>query len=150
MKSQEENSSQIPDDLCSVRSDRTEENVAQVSQERVKEEKTGRGKFKPMGWIIIQKKSIGEPIVPSYSTGRLIDVFTKAGFEMELVSASNVDVYLTDDDRKSVLVDGKVRRLPTFVLARTGAKTDFYTLAVYRHLEKLDVPVINSSQSIED
>ena len=34
-------------------------------------------------------------------------------------------------------------------MARTGAHTDFYTLAVYRHLENLDVPVFNSSQSIE-
>jgi len=79
-----------------------------------------------------------------------VEVFTQAGFEMEVINAFNVDVYLTDDDRKSVLVDGKIRKLPSFVLARTGAKTDFYTLAVYRHLEKLDVPVINASQGIED
>jgi len=81
---------------------------------------------------------------------RIYDAFIDAGFNMEVVNAFEVDVYLTDDNSKSVLVESRVRKLPDFVLARTGEKTDFYALAVYRHLEKLDVPVINCSRAIED
>jgi len=81
---------------------------------------------------------------------RIYDTFIDAGFNMEVVNAFEVDVYLTDDNSKSVLVESRVRKLPDFVLARTGEKTDFYALAVYRHLEKLDVPVINCSRAIED
>lgn len=109
-------------------------------------------KKRPVGWIIVhQKQHEGQQssVRVSYSAGRFIKTFRKAGFDMELVNSEDIDVYLTNADRKSILVCGKIRNKPTFALSRTGAKTDFYTLAVYRHLEKLDVPVINPPDAVD-
>jgi len=104
------------------------------------------------GWIIVQgsgKSEQGAPQPVSYTIGRMVKYLNSHGFDMSVINSNDIDVYLTADDRKSILVSQKVTKLPRFVLARTGAKTDFYTLAVYRHLEHLDVPVINSPTAID-
>ena len=48
-----------------------------------------------------------------------------------------IDIYLTNFERKSTLVNGVITKVPDFALSRTGANTNFATLAVYRHLERL-------------
>jgi len=53
------------------------------------------------------------------------------------------------DDRKSILVAGKARGLPDFVIPRTGSGTTYFIKAIIRHLERLGVVLINESASID-
>jgi gamma-F420-2:alpha-L-glutamate ligase len=59
------------------------------------------------------------------------------------------ELVVTRDDRKSILVDGKVTPLPDFLIPRLGASTTYFALAIIRHLERLGVLVLNSSTAIE-
>ena len=98
------------------------------------------------GWIL-QKKIIGKE--PSYETLKLIETANEQGIELELHDPRQFEIIVTQDDRKSVLLDDKITKLPDFIFPRMGATTSYFALAVIRHLERLGVYSVNSSEAIE-
>ncbi len=96
------------------------------------------------GWILY-KKDISE----SWETQRLIEEFEKQDILIRVVNPQDVDIYVDRDDRKSILVAGKARALPDFVIPRTGSGTTYFIKAIIRHLERLGVTLINSSTAID-
>ena len=102
-------------------------------------------KKQPRGWIIVQQKiKQTEEIRISYTIRRITETFTKQGFKMRIINSRDIDIYLTNYERKSILINGVITKLPDFVLSRTGASTSFSTLAIYRHLERLGMFIIMS------
>ena len=67
-----------------------------------------------------------------------------------MVNPNDVDIFVDRDDRKSILVGGKPRWLPDFVLPRTGSGTTYFIKAIIRHLERLGVILINGSDAIDN
>ena len=98
------------------------------------------------GWIL-QKQVYGKE--PSYETLKLIETAKQAGIELELHDPRQIEIIVTQDDRKSVLLDDKITKLPDFIFPRMGATTSYFALAVIRHLERLGVYSVNSSEAIE-
>ena len=96
------------------------------------------------GWILY-KNDISE----SYETKKLVEEFEKQGIKSRVVHPDAVDIFVDRDDRKSILVDGKSRPLPDFVIPRTGSGTTYFIKAIIRHLERLGVILINGSNSID-
>tara|TARA_Y100001963_G_scaffold46193_1_gene65137 strand:- start:6046 stop:6948 length:903 start_codon:yes stop_codon:yes gene_type:complete len=96
------------------------------------------------GWIL-HKKEMGEV----YETDILVEEFEKQGIKVRVVNPQDVDIFVDRDDRKSILVGGKTRALPDFVLPRTGSGTTYFIKAIIRHLERLGVILINGSSSID-
>jgi len=96
------------------------------------------------GWII-HKKSLGE----NFEVDRLVEEFEKQGVDIRVVNPKDVDIFVDRDDRKSIIVDGKPRKLTDFVLPRTGSGTTYFIKAIIRHLERLGVTMINGSESID-
>ena len=92
------------------------------------------------GWII-HKKSLGE----NHEVSRLVEEFEKQGVDIRVVNPKDVDIFVDRDDRKSILVEGIPRKLPDFVLPRTGSGTTYFIKAIIRHLERLGVVMINGS-----
>jgi gamma-F420-2:alpha-L-glutamate ligase len=68
---------------------------------------------------------------------------------MKVLSPEQIDIIVTREDRKSILVDNVPTALPDFILPRMGAGTTYFALAVIRHLERLGVYCVNTSQSID-
>ena len=97
------------------------------------------------GWILY-KNDIEE----SYETQRLIEEFEKQDLKVRVVHPDDVDIFVDRDDRKSILVSGKARALPDFVIPRTGSGTTYFIKAILRHLERMNVVMINGSDSIDD
>ena len=97
------------------------------------------------GWILY-KKDINE----SYETQRLVEEFEKQDIKIHVVNPQDVDILVDREDRKSIRVKGKSRQLPDFVIPRTGSGTTYYIKAVIRHFERMDIPVINSSDAIDN
>ena len=97
------------------------------------------------GWILY-KNDIEE----SYETQRLIEEFEKQDLKVRVVHPDDVDIFVDRDDRKSILVSGKARALPGFVIPRTGSGTTYFIKAILRHLERMNVVMINGSDSIDD
>lgn len=100
------------------------------------------------GWIIYQQ---GDHLVKQedYEVNRMLEIADQQGIEMDVYRPDQFDIIVTRDDRKSILVDGKVSPLPDFVLPRMGANTTYFALSVIRHLERLGVRTFNTSQSID-
>ena len=96
------------------------------------------------GWILYKH----DPI-ESWETQKLIKEFEKQDIKTRIVNPQDVDIFVDRDDRKSILVDGKARALPDFVIPRTGSGTTYYIKAILRHLERLGVILINGSASID-
>ena len=97
------------------------------------------------GWII-HKKELGE----NFEVQRLVDEFEKQGVDVRVVNPKDVDIFVDRDDRKSIIVDGVPRKLPDFVLPRTGSGTTYFIKAIIRHLERLGVTLINGSDAIDN
>ena len=96
------------------------------------------------GWILYKN-----PIEESWETNKLVEEFNKQGIEVRVVNPNDVDIFVDRDDRKSILVAGKARALPDFVIPRTGSGTTYFIKAIIRHLERLGVTLINGSNAID-
>ena len=97
------------------------------------------------GWII-HKKALGE----NHEVKRLVEEFEKRDIKVRVVNPKDVDIFVDRDDRKSILVEGVPRKLPDFVLPRTGSGTTYFIKAIIRHLERLGVTLINGSDAIDN
>jgi gamma-F420-2:alpha-L-glutamate ligase len=97
------------------------------------------------GWII-HKKALGE----NHEVERLVEEFEKRDIKVRVVNPQDVDIFVNRDDRKSIIVEGKPRPLPDFVLPRTGSGTTYFIKAIIRHLERLGVTLINGSDAIDN
>ena len=96
------------------------------------------------GWII-HKQELGE----NFEVERLVEEFEKQKINIRVVNPKDVDIFVDRDDRKSIIVKGKQRQLPDFVLPRTGSGTTYFIKAIIRHMERLGVTMINGSESID-
>ena len=85
----------------------------------------------------------------SYAVERLIESAASSGVELEVIAPHRLELTVTREDRRSILLDGKPVSLPDFIIPRMGAFTSYFDLAVIRHLERLGVRSFNSSTSIE-
>lgn len=100
------------------------------------------------GWIIYKETNTN--IVPeTYEVECFKKVAKEQNIDLIILKPEQFDIIVTREDRKSILVDGKPVPLPDFVLPRMGAGTTYFALSILRHLEKLGVPCINSSISVE-
>ena len=85
----------------------------------------------------------------SYEIRRLLEVAGAEGIEARLLRPEQFDLTVTREDKRSILIDGEPAELPDVLIPRMGAGTTYFALAVIRHLERLGVYTLNSSQSIE-
>ena len=85
----------------------------------------------------------------SYEIRRLLEVAEAEGIEARLLRPEQFDLTVTREDKRSILIDGEPAELPDVLIPRMGAGTTYFALAVIRHLERLGVYTLNSSQSIE-
>ena len=97
------------------------------------------------GWMLVKDR-----FWESYETNRLIEEFQKQDIEIQLVDPNTIDIFVNKDNKKSILVNGEPSDLPQFVFPRTGSGTSYYIKAVIRHFERMGVPVINSSDAIDN
>ena len=97
------------------------------------------------GWILVKDK-----FWDAYETTRLIEEFQKQNIDVQLVDPNTVDIFVNKENKKSIVVNGESSDLPKFVFPRTGSGTTYYIKAVIRHFERMGVPIINSSDAIDN
>ena len=95
-------------------------------------------------WILAREGNYA-----SYENLRFKEVAEKKGIDLLFVSPTDFDLIVTKGGPKSVLYQGNVTDLPDCLIPRRGSSSTYFTLAVIRHMERLGIPVLNSSQSIE-
>ena len=97
------------------------------------------------GWMLVKPK-----FQESYETKRLLEEFKNYDIEVKLIDPNEIDIFVNKENKQSILINGKSLPLPKFVFPRTGSGTTYYIKAVIRHFERMGVPVINSSDAIDN
>ena len=67
---------------------------------------------------------------------------------LKLVAPEELDLIVTGEGKKSIIYNGRQVELPDCLIPRIGTVT-YYALAIIRHLERLGIFILNSSQSME-
>jgi len=101
-----------------------------------------------LGWILYKSDST---LVKqeTYELDRLVARAPEHGIDIRVYQPEDFDLTVTRDDRNSVMINGESTPLPDFFLPRMGAGTNYFALAVIRHLERLGVHSFNSAESID-
>ena len=97
------------------------------------------------GWMLVKPK-----FQESYETERLLEEFGNHNIEVKLIDPNEIDIFVNKENKQSILVNGESLPLPKFVFPRTGSGTTYHIKAVIRHFERMGVPVINSSDAIDN
>ena len=84
-----------------------------------------------------------------YERQRFIEEAERQGIDFNVVFADEIDLIVSRDDRKSIRYQNDIVSLPDVLLARTGSGTGYFNLSVLRQFERLNVPTLPNSQSIE-
>jgi RimK family alpha-L-glutamate ligase len=92
-------------------------------------------------WIIQQRHSSHT----RYETQRLMEA---GGGDCEIILHPQVDIIVSREGRHSIRVRNRLVNLPQVVIPRTGSGTGYFGFAILRHLERLGVPLVNSTDSI--
>jgi RimK family alpha-L-glutamate ligase len=95
------------------------------------------------GWILDKRDRWNE-----YEHCRFREEARKEHIAISLYDPKDFDIQITVKGGRSLSYQGQSVSLPDFVFPRTGAGTDYYDMALIRHLERLTVPVVNSSEAI--
>lgn len=99
-------------------------------------------------WILFDG-DIESSVAGAYETRRFIEAGRRQNINVRVIKSDQFDLVVTQNDRDSVLIDGQTAPLPDFLLPRMGSDTNYFGLAVIRHLERLGVQSFNSSEAIE-
>jgi gamma-F420-2:alpha-L-glutamate ligase len=100
-------------------------------------------------WIIFKKiwkdmEGSGSPAVD-----RLLEVAKEERINARVVDPDFIELLISQRKQHSIRVHGVDTPLPDCIITRIGAISGYRSLVVVRHLEKLGIPIINSSASID-
>lgn len=101
-----------------------------------------------LGWIFFQRDL--DPALPEVpEILRFQETAAARGIELHVLKPHNFDIVAAPEDGWSVHYEGHSLARPDFILCRTGAETDYFTLAVLRHFERRGVRLINGPEAID-
>lgn len=101
-----------------------------------------------LGWILYKPT---EELLKQedYEVKRFASQAPGYGIDLHIINPEHIELIVTREGRKSILVNNSEIAVPDFVVPRMGAHTNYFTLAVIRHLERLGVYMVNNAQSID-
>lgn len=101
-----------------------------------------------LGWIFFQRDL--DPALPEVpEILRFQEAAAARGIELHVLKPHNFDIVAAPEDGWSVHYEGHSLARPDFILCRTGAETDYFTLAVLRHFERRGVRLVNGPEAID-
>jgi len=100
------------------------------------------------GWILFQHDlNPGIPEVPEVF--RFQEAASAMGIALEVLKPHSFDLIVGADDGWSIRYQDQPMQRPDFIICRTGAETDYFTLALLRHFERRGVRLVNGPAAIE-
>lgn len=82
------------------------------------------------GWIIYSENET-EIVSERNEVNRFIEEAKAEEIELRVLKPEQIDLVVTSQNRKSILVDGEITTLPDFVLPRMGAWDDVFCFSGY-------------------
>lgn len=100
------------------------------------------------GWILY-KDDLSELKAEKHEINRFIEQANLEGVEIEVLAPEEFELVVTSGSKKSLYLREKNVELPDFLIPRMGSNTTYFGLAAIRHLQRLGVFCVNSSEAIE-
>jgi gamma-F420-2:alpha-L-glutamate ligase len=96
-------------------------------------------------WILAKQEKFD-----TYENLRFREAAYQHGVKLTMVAPEECEIIATGCGRKSIYIgQNEVEELPDCLIPRTGSGTTYFAGAVIRHLERLGVFVLNTSESIK-
>jgi gamma-F420-2:alpha-L-glutamate ligase len=100
------------------------------------------------GWILFHREL--DPALPEVpEILRFQEAAAVRGIELLVLKPHDFDIVAAPLEDWSVHYQGHSLERPDFILCRTGAETDYFTLAVLRHFERRGVRLVNGPAAID-
>jgi len=100
------------------------------------------------GWILFHHEL--DPAIPEVpEVLRFQEAASAMGIDLMVYDPHRFDLIVGGDEDWSVTYNDNPMGRPDFIICRTGAETDYYTLALLRHFERRGVRLINGPATIE-
>ena len=100
------------------------------------------------GWIFFNLDL--DPALPEVpEILRFQETALRRGIDLHVLKPHDFDIVAAPVEGRSVHYNGHSLERPDFILCRTGAETDYFTLAVLRHFERRGVRLINGPEAID-
>jgi gamma-F420-2:alpha-L-glutamate ligase len=100
------------------------------------------------GWILFQQEL--DPAVPEVpEVFRFQEAAGAMGIEMHVLKPHSFELVVGGDGDWAMKYAGRSIEKPDFVICRTGAETDYFTLALLRHFQRRGVRLVNGPATIE-
>lgn len=100
------------------------------------------------GWILFHRDL--DPALPEVpEILRFQEVAARRSIRLDVLKPHNFDLVAGPIADWSVHYEDHTLERPDFILCRTGAETDYFTLAVLRHFERRGVRLINGPEAID-
>ena len=94
-------------------------------------------------WILHHATNIN-----GYENTHLKQTLLDSGFDVQVLEPKYFDIIVSRSNTRSIRYKGERIDMPNLVLSRTGAGTNYFTLALMRQIEKFNIPVINDADSV--
>lgn len=100
------------------------------------------------GWLLFSRDL--DPALPEVpEVFRFQETAARRGIELHVLKPDRFDLVAGEVGDWSVHYEDHSLERPDFLLCRTGAETDYFTLAVLRHFERRGVRLINGPEAID-
>lgn len=100
------------------------------------------------GWILFHRE-----LDPAHAEVPEVLRFQEAagalGIDLAVLDPHRFELIVGSDEDWAVDYQGQRLERPDFIICRTGAETDYYTLALLRHFERRGVRMVNDAAAIE-
>lgn len=100
------------------------------------------------GWILFHREL--DPALPEVpEIFRFQEAAKAMDVGLEILHPHKFELVVGADDDWAAKYQGRPVERPDFIICRTGAETDYFTLALLRHFERRSVRLINGPTAIE-
>ncbi|MBL8646750.1 MAG: RimK family alpha-L-glutamate ligase, partial [Sphingosinicella sp.] len=100
------------------------------------------------GWILFHREL--DPALPEVpEIFRFQEAAKAMDVDLEILHPHKFELVVGADDDWAAKYQGRPVERPDFIICRTGAETDYFTLALLRHFERRSVRLINGPAAIE-
>lgn len=100
------------------------------------------------GWILFQHEL--DPAIPEVpEVFRFQEAAGAMGIELHVFQPHRFEMVVGTGSDWAMKYQGNPVERPDFVICRTGAETDYFTLALLRHIERRGVRLVNGPATIE-
>lgn len=87
--------------------------------------------------------------IDAYENKKILECLAENQIEGKILIPEHFDIIVSRSNSRSIRYKGERIEAPDLILSRTGAASNYFTLALMRQFERLGIPVINDSKSVE-